>query len=296
MTLDEQLAMATNAVPAQPATTMETQVFTAPNAAVNAQAAAQVVQTTTTAPLTQPATNFTTPVTIPNVPVQQMTMQPVTPGVGIDLNQAAQEAEVNYAVQSIEIGQKISNRAIDPVKKLDKGEKIRLTILNTTDWMAVKVHNHPELGKIICWGGACCRDTDARVRYCIPVMVYSTLPNDINVPIPQGKSELKLLILWDQESYDSLCQCVINAGNNVEAIDIQANAIDNYGKLMFYPLAQSFRPQFAEALAEAQNKWANVKDKAIQTVGRQLNDEKYARLTQNAVPPQMQEYNISDIA
>lgn len=294
MTLDEQLAMATNSVAVNPATGVVTPV--APSVANNAQvqAEAQVVQPTYTS-VTIPNSNITsgapiTPSSVTTAPVQNVTL------TGINLEQAAQEAEVNYAVQSIQIGQKISNRAIDPVKKLDKGEKIRLTVLNTTDWMAVKVHNHPDLGKIICWEGACCRDTDAKVRYCIPVMVYSTLPNDVNVPVPQGESELKLLILWDQESYDSLCNCIINAGNNVEAIDLQATAIDNYGKLMFYPLSQSFRSQFADALAKAQTKWANVKDKAINTVGRQLNDEKYLRLTQNVVPPQMQEYNVSDIA
>lgn len=287
MTLEEQLAMATNTV-AQPVGPAPA----APVAPAPVQPQVAPVQTTVTQAPVQTAPAYTAPVQ----PTQ--TMGPVAPAPvssTIDLNAAAQEAEVNYSVQSIEIGQKISARAIDPVKKLDKGEKIRITVLNTTDWMAVKVHNHPDLGKIICWGGACCRDTDARVRYCIPVMVYSTLPNDINVPIPQGKSELKLLVLWDSESYDSLCQCIINNGNRVDNIDFQAQAVDNFGKLMFYPLAQSFRPQFANEFNEAVAKWANVKDKAIMSVGRQLNDEKYARLTQNAVPPQMQVYTQDDI-
>lgn len=283
MTLEEQLAMATNTV-AQPVGPAPA----APVAPAPVQPQVAPVQTTVTTAPVQPAA----PVNV--APVQPT--QTIAPMAStIDLNVAAQEAEVNYSVQTIEIGQKISARAIDPVKKLDKGEKIRITVLNTTDWMAVKVHNHPDLGKIICWGGACCRDTDARVRYCIPVMVYSTLPNDINVPIPQGKSELKLLVLWDSESYDSLCQCIINNGNNIENIDFQAQAVDNFGKLMFYPLAQSFRPQFANEFNEAVAKWANVKDKAIMSVGRQLNDEKYARLTQNAVPPQMQVYTQDDI-
>lgn len=277
MTLDEQLAMATSAVSVAPAT----------------QPVAQTVPVQPTQTVVQPV--YQQPAVAPVQTTVTAPVQPMSAPIGIDLNQAAQEAEVNYSVQTIEIGQKISNRAIDPVKKLDKGEKIRLTVLNTTDWMAVKVHNHPDLGKIICWGGACCRDTDARVRYCIPVMVYSTLPNDINVPIPQGKSELKLLVLWDSESYDSLCQCIINNGNRIDNIDFQAQAVDNFGKLMFYPLGQSFRPQFANELNEAVAKWAQVKDKAIATVGRQLNDEKYARLTQNVVPPQMQVYTQDDI-
>lgn len=272
-----------------------------------------------------PVTEPTTVVGIPTVQATQVPVQPVTPvattsvgpigNVGtepvtpvapatyvapvaqptINLEEAQKQAETSYAVQTIEIGQKISNRAIDPVKKLDKGEQLRLTVLNTTDWQAVKVHNHPDLGKIICWGGKCCSDSLPRVRYAIPVMVYSTLPNDINVPVPQGKSELKLLVLWDAESYDSLCQCIINAGNDITSIDLQAKAIDNYGKLMFYPVP-SFRNQFANELKVAEEKWALVKDKALDTVGRKLDDERYSKLTMTAVPPQMQTYNMSDIA
>lgn len=290
MTLEEQLAMATEAVPVQPAPVQPVQNV-APVQPTQAVPVQQVISNP--APVGVQPTQAVAPAQ-PVTPVQPVQATTVAPVQTVNLEQAQQEAEVNYSVQSIEIGQKISSRAIEPFKKLDKGESVRITVLNTTDWKAAKVHNHPELGKIICWGGQCCKDSDARVRYFLPVMVYSTLPGDINTPLPQAKSELRLLILWDSESYDSLCQCLIDNNMDVSAIDLRAKSIDNYGKLQFTPLP-SFRSQFQEPLKEAMEKWEIVKDKAIQTVGRTLNDERYLKLTQTAAVPTMESYNMNDI-
>lgn len=296
MSLEEQLAMATNAVGVAPQ-------------AAPAQAPVQPVQQQvqpTVAPQVPPVQPVTVEVPTPqvqqpvNVAPQVPPVQPVQPAVPVmDLNQAQEEAEVNYAVQSIEVGQRISNRAIEPFKKLDKGESVRISVLNTTDWKAYKVHNHPDLGKLICWStseklGACCKDGDPRVRYAIPVMVYPTMPNDIQTLIPGAKCELKLLILWDAESYDSLCQCIIDHNNDVASLDLRAKSIDSYGKLLFTPLS-SYRAQVQDQFNDINNKWNAVKDKAINTVGRQLNDERYLRLTQTATPPQMANYNMNDV-
>lgn len=304
MTLDEQLKMATSSVSMTPnvaqevpaTASVQTQVAQGvPASEIQAQAAAQVVQPTMTAPVDNP-TMQVNQVPVQNTTVTSASMQNVTPIQGIDLNKAAEEAETNYSVQTIEIGQKISTRAIDPVGRIDMGKQVRLAILNTTDWTAVKVHNHADLGKIICWGGECCKDdpNPPRVRYCIPVMVYSTLQNDANVIVPQGKSELKLLILWDTESYDSLCECIINNKNDVSSIDIKGKSIDNYGKLMFSALPTA-RAQVQAEYNAAVEKWNVVKDKALATVGRQLNDEKYLKLTQKATPPVMQEYDMNAV-
>ena len=113
MTLDEQLAMATNVVAQPQAPVAEGPAVVAP------------VQQTYTAPVQAMPQAQVAPVQISyTIPANtQVSATPSFAGpVGIDLNAAAQEAEVNYSVQTIEIGQKISNRAIDPVKKLDKGE------------------------------------------------------------------------------------------------------------------------------------------------------------------------------
>lgn len=306
MTLDEQLAMATSAVPLNQAAPQPTP---APVQGVPTQSTTVAPQPMS-APQAQPVYNNTSTTVVPQPAVQATTqtatIQPQFTG-SIDLNQAAAEAEQHYGIQEITLGQTISTRAIDPVKKMDKGEKMRFTIIDP-HVMAAKIHNHETLGKIACFSnddaskgpivyGQCCRDMDApKVRYYMPVLVYSTMPGDPRTPLPQGKSELRLLIIWDVTSYNKLCEEIMEAGNNAQ-IDIIATSEDSYGKLDFKGQQTSFRnmPEYQAAINAAVEKWHAVKDKAPLTVRRDMDAERYVKLTQVAVPPQMQVYSQDDI-
>lgn len=278
MSLDEQLAMANASVAMQP-----NQVAPQP---APVQATAEVQQ------VVQP----------PVAPTQPVTPAPAPqPTVGIDLNAAAQEAEVNYNVGEITLGQKVSTRAIDPVKKGEKGDKFRFTLLATNPGYAL-VHQHAELGKILCWStkthqAQCCRDLDQpKARYYWPVLVYGTMPGDPNTPLPQVKSEMRLLIIWDAATYDQLCSDIIAAGQDITKLDFVATVTDTYGKLDIRPAAQCFRtlPEYAPLIAESTNTWSTIKDKAADTIGRKLDDERYLKLTQKAVVPNMQTYSMED--
>ena len=296
MTLDEQLAMATSTV-AVGGVAQPTQIPVAP--AVNpaqVQAEAQVVQPTQTMVTPQPV-----PVT-PVVPTAPATpVAPVYVNAGIDLNQATAEAEQHFGVQEISLGQKISTRAIDPVKKLEKGEKMRFTIIDGY-FASAKIHLHEDLGKIACFStgtsmGQCCKDLDEpKVRYYMPVLVYSTMPGDPRTPLPQGKSELRLLVIWDSSGWDKICEDIIEAGGNKE-IDFIATSEDSYGRLDFKGQQTSFRamPEYAQAIADATAKWRAVKDKAALTVRRDMDAERYAKLTIKATVPQLQNYSPDDI-
>lgn len=270
MTLDEQLAMAVNTT-------------TAPVA--NQQVAAQVVQPTVTAPV-QPFT-----------PVQAAESVQT-----LDLNQATTEAQqISYGVQEISLGEKISTRPIEPVRKLDKGEKIRFTIISNKIGTC-RIHNHPTLNKIACFStdthyAKCCQDLDEpKLRYYLPVLVYSTMPNDPRTPLPQGESQLRLLVIWDLGSYNQLCEEITNMGNEWR-VDFIATAEDTYGKLSFRAQNDSFRtnPEYAKYITAAEQKWETVKDKAASVVRRNMDEEKYIKLTQNAPMPQLQQYQAQDV-
>ena len=290
MTLDEQLAMATSTV-AVGGATQPAPTVAAPVNPAQVQAEAQVVQPT-----------------YPNIPAPHPMMQGMTSDIPtpastptIDLNQAAADAEQHYGVQEISLGQKLSTRAIDPVKKLEKGEKIRFTIIDGY-FSAAKIHNHETLGKISCFStethiGQCCKDLDEpKIRYFMPVLVYSTMPGDPKTPLPQGKSELRLLIIWDSTKWDSLCADIIDAGRNTE-LDFIATSEDSYGRLDFKVQQTSFRamPEYAQAIADATEKWRAVKNKAALTVRRDMDEERYVKLTMNSPVPQMQSYSPEDI-
>lgn len=288
MDLNEALAFATNAVPApvQPAP-QPVQQPVANNA--NVQAAAQVVQPTQTV--------------MPQAPVQQAVNVPIQT---MDLNAAQEEAEVNYAVAAIDFGKRISTRSIEPLGRLDQGEKARITIVGQP--FSVKLHNFQDsVGKVLCWGGQCCKQdpNPAKVRYCLPVLVYATMPGDPRTPLPQGKSELRLMILWNGDTWMSLADTLIDKGALVDGkvnegvlanIDFIITGEGTYGDLDIRATNDSFRPQYQDAVNNAIAQWNNIGiEKAMTTVGRKLNDEKLLKLTQTAVPPTMQEYNMNDV-
>lgn len=296
MTLDEQLAMATNSAPmAQPAA--------APVNPAQMQAEAQVVQPTQTVMQTpiqgvqtmqvnQPAQNYVAPVATPN------TMQT------LDLDKASEEAQQNFGVQEITLGQIVSTRPIDPIRKMDKGDKMRFTIISNQIGTC-KIHNHPTLNKIACFStdthiARCCQDMDEpKLRYYLPVLVYPTLPNDPKTIIPNGKPEMKLLVIWDTGSYNNLVEEIVNADVANPAdnwkIDFVATSEDTYGKLSFRGQRDSHRQEFAPVISEMETKWTAIKDKAPTVVRKNMNEDKYIRLTQMAPVPQMNTYNQEDI-
>lgn len=295
MTLDEQLAMATSTVAVGEAV-QPAPAVAAPVNPAQVQAGAQVVQPTQTVMSTPVQATITTTA----VPTQGYVQTPAA-APSIDLNQAAAEAEQHYGVQEISLGQKISTRAIDPVKKMEKGEKMRFTIIDGY-FASAKIHVHEDLGKIACFTtptsmGQCCKDLDEpKVRYYMPVLVYSTMPGDPRTPLPQGKSELRLLVIWDGSGWDKICEDIIEAGGNKE-IDFIATSEDSYGRLDFKGQQTSFRamPEYAQAIADATAKWRAVKDKAALTVRRDMDAERYAKLTIKASVPQLQSYSPEDI-
>ena len=296
MTLEEQLALATAAVPAQQVNQPTAQTIQPGIPSVPPMTNVQI-------PVQQPAVQYVQQATQPMQPAPNVTyVQPAQVQPTIDLNKAQQEAETQYAVGTIDFGQKISTRSIEPLQKIEKGSKIRLTVLDKPFF--VKVHKHDTLGRLICWStdtvmGQCCKDLDEpKVRYCMPVLVYCTLPGDPNVALPQGKAELKLMILWDSSSWESISDLIIEKGGlqNLQNLDFIATSEDTYGSLKFKVGAESFRPQFGKDVNAALDKWNNVGvQKAITTVGRQLNDERYLKLTMNATPTQLKDYTIQDI-
>lgn len=292
MTLDEQLAMAVSSV-AVPQNNAQVPPVTQPQPInpVQQNANAQVVQTTVTQGIPSPDQ----PQPVNQAPVN------VSP---INIEQASQEAEVNYNVKEIELGQKVSTRAIEAIKKLNPGDKFRFTLLTMNPGYAA-VHNKEGLGKILCWSdptkgyeGQCCKDCgEPKARYYWPVLVYGTMPGDPNTPLPAVKSEMRLLTLWDATTYDQMCSDIIAHNRDINSIDFIATVTDTYGRLDIRPATTCFRamPEYAPLIQEMTANWENIKSRAPETIGRKLDDARYLKLTQQAVIPTMQTYDMNDI-
>lgn len=79
-----------------------------------------------------------------------------------------------------------------PKVKFEEGRRCRVALL-TEDVIMIKLHYHPELGYILCDGGACCKYCDrVSIKYCYPCVMYDT---DNSGRLLSQKVEPKLLVL-----------------------------------------------------------------------------------------------------
>jgi hypothetical protein len=102
-----------------------------------------------------------------------------------------------------------------PKIKFEEGRRCRVAIL-TEDVIMLKLHYHPDLGSIICDGGACCKYCDkVSVKYCYPVVLYET---DNAGRLVSTKIELRLLVLGG-EMYDQI-SLLSEIGGSITGMDL----------------------------------------------------------------------------
>lgn len=262
MNLEEQLKMATStvAVNAQTGEVSEPITMQVVNPA-QIQAEAQVVQPTQT--MIQPQLASVTELQMP----QQVAVQP-------------QIAETS-GVQTIQLGQQVNTKPINLLKKLSIGEKVRFTIL-PGDINVIKYHFSETIGKIACFStdqhlGACCRDLgQPKVKFCLPILVYPTMPNDARTIIPNAKAELRILSLWDENTYNTICECVIR--NQGKSVDFIATGQDNFGRLDVRDEQTSFAAQFGTDINQAVATYNTYKATVPALIRKNMDEQSYAHV------------------
>ena len=295
MNLEEALKMAVNTVEEPVNVTPVQPVAEVSPVDISAQMQTQApVQSAYTQPLPQSTYS---------APVQSAYSQPtgIASMPSIDLNQAQDQAMNTYGVRQLSFGQVVSTRAIEPVRKLNKGESFRFTIVGELGFLPI--HKHPTLGKIKCFSDdthfrKCCQDCgEPQARYFFPVVIYSTMPGDPRTPLPQGKSEFKLLNLWSEQSYQKLCNEILNNNKVYKGVDFIATSEDDFGRLDFrmQPTSFSTMPEYSGIVAAAEQKWPTIRDRAPEVVCRNMDENKYMQMTQLAQPPQMQSYGMNNV-
>ena len=271
MNLEEELAMVTNSVPVQQETTPVANTVATPIQVAEEvkqeqiQAQAQVVQPTQT--FVQPMPQQMT----------QPTMQQVQPQQ-YDLNSEA-------GIKQIQFGQNIN---VNPVTfiKLNVGEKIRFTLLEC-DVLPLTFHYSEALGagttrgkRIPCWStenhtGKCCIDLGKpKARYYLPVLVYPTMPNDPNTIIPNAKPQFKVLMTWDEITYNAIAQSAIDTQCNADFI---ATGKDTYGGIDVRTQVNSYRNQYLNDITEGVQNWRRCKSMIPSMVRENMTEDEYVR-------------------
>lgn len=102
-----------------------------------------------------------------------------------------------------------------PKIKFEEGRRCRVAIL-TEEVMMIKLHYHPEVGYILCDGGACCRYCDkVSIKYCYPCVMYET---DNSGRILSNKPDMRLLVLGG-EMYDQI-SLLSEIGGSITGMDL----------------------------------------------------------------------------
>lgn len=280
MNLEEELKMVTNSVPVQQESTPVVNTVATPIQVVEEikqeqlQAQAQVVQPTQTfmqpvqgiqtMQVNQPAQNYVSP--MPTQPVQY------------DLNGEA-------GVKQIQFGQTIN---VNPVQfiKMSVGEKLRFTLLEP-DVLPLAFHYSEKLGtgtsngkRIPCWSsenhtGQCCIDLGKpKARYYLPVLVYPTMPNDVNTIIPGAKPTFKVLMTWDDNVYNVISEAAVATNCSVDFI---ASGKDTFGGIDVRTSANSYRNQFANEIAEGVQNWRRCKSMIPSMIRENMTEDEYKR-------------------
>lgn len=268
MTLEEQLQMATST------TTAEVQTMSVPTNTP--------VQTTQTvaqpaAPMAQQAPVQTT-VTTQAPPVQMASVSELQP-----IQQApvqAPQIDVNNGVQTIQLGQQVNVKPLNLLRKLGVGEKIRFTIL-PGDVHFIKYHYTENMGKFACFStddhlGRCCIENgNYKHKFCLPILVYPTMPNDPKVIIPNARAELRILSLWDDTTYNVIVEAVTR--NPGTPVDFVATATDTYGRLdVREDVGVSYANQFNQSIQEAINTYNIYKATVPALIRKNMDEATYA--------------------
>lgn len=182
-----------------------------------------------------------------------------------------------------------------PKVKFEEGRRTRLAIL-TDEVLMVKLHYHPELGYVICDGGACCKYCDkVSIKYCYPVVVYTDC-NESGKPVSK-KIEVKLLVLGN-ELYDQI-SLLSEINESITGIDLIFSCSDaKYQKCQVTQASQALwltDPTLVNQVTEHMK--ANA-DKIVDALGKTYTAEQFAeKLNEGPVSEQkcLSATDISDV-
>lgn len=201
----------------------------------------------------------------------------------VNNNGAIATAKPAFSLQSLNLAEKCPGVIVAPTGskiskypfpklKFEEGRRCRLAIL-TQDYIGVKLHYHPEVGYIICDGGACCKYCDkVSTKYCYPCVVYET--NEAGKPI-STKVEPKLLVLGG-EAYSQI-SLLSELNESITGIDLLFTCSDaKYQKCQITQASNALWLNNQTTVDFVTDYMKNNGDKLLDAMGRTYTAEELA--------------------
>lgn len=238
----------------------------------NVQAAAQVVQPTTTVPVQPQVTN---PAPMQPAPLSEETID------------EAEELAAMYKPSTIKMG---SNYSSYPLPKFKSKDSITSRISILGDPFVVEIHYHEGARKsVVCTSknggsGLCCQLLpQAAVRYCFPIVKHAVGMDGITKV--QGEPTVEILAIG-YSGYQSLAAVYKSQGNSFEGYDILVDTTDaRYQKNSYTATRDTYLTP--DMKAKALKYYQAHADKAYQAIGKLCSDAEIRQIasTQAPTPP-----------
>lgn len=170
-----------------------------------------------------------------------------------------------------ETGLEVSRFPVEKTK-FSKGQRALISILSDQVVVA-KVHYDEEHGSFLCFGGACCQNDLARVRYVYPVMQYET--NNKGKPISKEVKNKCLCIGAD--TYQALLD-IKELKGDLTQFDLLVSCTDEqYQAITLQEAGLARYKKSPKMVREIQEFWAENSKHILKAVARKITPEQYAK-------------------
>ena len=158
-----------------------------------------------------------------------------------------------------------------PKIKFEEGRRCRVSLL-TEDVIMIKLHYHPDLGYVLCDGGACCKYCDrVSIKYCYPCVMYET--NNSGQIVSQ-KVELRLLVLGG-EMYDQI-SLLSEIGGSITNMDLLFSCTSTqYQKCQVTQAGGAYWLNNPDMVQYVTNYMNSNGDKILDAMGRTYTNEEF---------------------
>lgn len=173
--------------------------------------------------------------------------------------------------------------------KFSKGQRSMISILSDQVVVA-KVHYDEDIGSFLCFGGACCKDDLARVKYVYPVLQYET--NAKGKPISKEVKCKAFAIGAD--TYQSLLD-IQELKGPLTQFDLLISCTDEqYQTISIQEAGQAKWKKAPEMVRKIQEFWAENSAHLLKAVARKITPEQYAKARAGVVTEE-KEVDFDDV-
>ena len=157
--------------------------------------------------------------------------------------------------------------------KFSKGQRALISVLSDQVIVA-KTHYDEDIGNFLCFGGACCQNDLARVRYVFPIVKYETDTKGK----PVSKEVKCMALVVGQDTYQTLLD-IMDLKGSLTQFDLLISCSDEqYQKITLQEAGEARYKKSAEMVRKINEFWAENGKHILKSTARKVTPQEYTKL------------------